>query len=53
MVSRIDDALQNQYNVDASSCLQRALCTHIASSTRRMSEGTAGSIDNIIDGFAS
>ncbi|XP_057368300.1 uncharacterized protein LOC130689309 [Daphnia carinata] len=53
IVSRIDDALQNQYNVDAPSCLQRALCTHIASSTRKMSEGTAGSVDKIIDGFAS
>ncbi|EFX67255.1 hypothetical protein DAPPUDRAFT_261922 [Daphnia pulex] len=53
LASRVDDALQNQYDIDAPSCLQRALCSQITSSTKRMSEGTAGSFEKIIDGLAS
>ena len=53
LASRIDDALKNQYNIDAPSCLQRAICTQITSSSNRMSEGTAGSVEKIIEGLAS
>ncbi len=52
IAARIDNALQQQYNIDASSCLQRALCTQIAASTKRMSDGTAGSMEKIIDGLS-
>ena len=53
LAARIDVAVQQQFNVDASSCMQRAICTQITSSTKRMSEGTAGSMEKIIDGLAS
>lgn len=53
LASRVDDALQNQYDIDAPSCLQRAVCSQITSSTKRMSEGTAGSFEKIIDGLTS
>jgi len=51
LASRVDDALQ-QYNIDAPSCLQRAVCTQVKSSTKRMADGSVGSLEKIIDGLS-
>jgi len=51
LASRVDDALK-QYNIDAPSCLQRAVCTQVKSSTKRMADGDGGSLEKIIDGLA-
>jgi len=48
---RVDEALQ-QYNIDAPTCLQRAVCTYIKTSAKRMTDGTAGSTEKIIEGLA-
>jgi hypothetical protein len=47
---KVDDALQ-QYSIDAPACLQRAICTQVKSSYKRMTDGTAGSIEKIVDGL--
>jgi len=50
LAGTVDDALQ-QYNIDAPSCLQRAICTQVKSSNKRMSDGNGGSFEKIIDGL--
>ena len=48
---KVDDALQ-QYNIDAPSCFQRAVCTYVKTSSKRMMEGAGGSSEKIIEGLA-
>lgn len=51
LIVKVDDALL-QYDIDATACLQRAVCTYVKTSTKRMVDGSAGSVEKIIDGLA-
>lgn len=47
---KVDESLQ-QYSIDAPACLQRAICTQVKTSSKRMTDGTAGSIEKIVEGL--
>ncbi|KAJ9587183.1 hypothetical protein L9F63_019296 [Diploptera punctata] len=51
VLSRIDDTL-SKYHIDSSSCMQRAVCYYVKSSTEKVSEGSGNSLDATIDTVA-
>jgi len=50
-MARVNAALL-EYDIDAPSCLQRAVCSQVKSARMRMADGTAGSLERIIEGLA-
>lgn len=51
VMARVNAALL-EYDIDAPSCLQRAVCSKVKSARMRMADGTAGSLERIIEGLA-
>nr|CAD7430506.1 unnamed protein product [Timema monikensis] len=52
VLSRVDEALSKN-NIDSSSCMQRAVCSYIKSVSSKVAEGSASSVDTVIDNVAS
>ncbi|KAG7163638.1 putative DM4/DM12 family-like protein 1 [Homarus americanus] len=51
ILNQLDDALA-QYDLDSTSCMQRAVCTYVAESEQSVKEGDADSSEMIVSGFA-
>lgn len=51
ILNQLDDALA-QYDLDSTSCLQRAVCSYVASSDASVREGDAGATEMIVSGLA-
>lgn len=47
-LARVDQAL-SQYNIDSSSCMQRAVCTYVQAATEKVSSGSANTVDAFVD----
>nr|CAD7446215.1 unnamed protein product [Timema bartmani] len=52
VLSRVDEALSKN-NIDSSSCMQRAVCSYMKSVSSKVAEGSASSVDTVIDNVAS
>ncbi|KAK3891884.1 hypothetical protein Pcinc_004243 [Petrolisthes cinctipes] len=51
ILTQLDDALA-QYDLDSTSCMQRAVCSYVASSENSVNDGSADSIQMIVAGLA-
>ncbi|XP_042876858.1 uncharacterized protein LOC122256324 isoform X2 [Penaeus japonicus] len=51
ILNQLDDALA-QYDLDSTSCLQRAVCSYVANSDASVREGDAGAAQMIVAGLA-
>ncbi|PSN33683.1 hypothetical protein C0J52_20896 [Blattella germanica] len=51
VLSRIDETLA-KYNIDSSSCMQRAVCSYVKSAQEKVQEGSANNFDSILDSAA-
>jgi hypothetical protein len=51
ILSRIDETLA-QYNIDSSSCMQRAVCSYIKMSSEKVTDGSANNLDALVDSAA-
>ncbi|XP_069959489.1 uncharacterized protein [Cherax quadricarinatus] len=51
LLHQLDDALA-QYDLDSTSCMQRAACNYVAESEASVKEGDADSIEMIVSGIA-
>ena len=48
ILSRIDETLA-QYNIDSSSCMQRAVCSYVKLASDKVTDGSANNVDALID----
>lgn len=48
ILSRIDETLA-QYNIDSSSCMQRAVCSYVKVASDKVTDGSANNLDALID----
>ncbi|XP_063231272.1 uncharacterized protein LOC134535862 isoform X2 [Bacillus rossius redtenbacheri] len=48
LLTQVDDAL-SKHNIDSTSCMQRAVCSYVKSATHKVAEGSATSLDSIVD----
>jgi len=48
ILSRIDETLA-QYNIDSSSCMQRAVCSYVKLASDKVTDGSANNLDAVID----
>lgn len=51
ILSRIDETLA-QYNIDSSSCMQRAACSYVKLASEKVTDGSANNLDALIDSAA-
>ncbi|XP_069688246.1 uncharacterized protein [Periplaneta americana] len=51
ILSRVDETLA-QYNIDSSSCMQRAVCSYVKQASEKVNDGTANNIDAVVDSAA-
>jgi hypothetical protein len=51
VLSRIDETLA-QYNIDSSSCMQRVVCSYIKLTSEKVTDGSANSLDELVDSAA-
>jgi hypothetical protein len=51
ILSRIDETLA-QYNIDSSSCMQRAVCSYMKLTSDKVTDGSASSLDELVDSAA-
>ncbi|XP_026479281.1 uncharacterized protein LOC113385649 [Ctenocephalides felis] len=47
MLARLDDTL-SKFNIDSSSCMQRAVCSYVKTSEGKISEGAADQFDQLV-----
>lgn len=48
ILSRIDETLA-QYNIDSSSCMQRAVCSYVKMASDKVTDGSASNLDALVD----
>jgi hypothetical protein len=48
ILSRIDETLA-QYNIDSSSCMQRAVCSYVKLASEKVTDGSANNVDALVE----